>query len=161
MLWGSSTKPPWRAHPPSNFLVGADSYAIVWCYHRHHPWIQSKLLENHKGEGNENKSRERRERGEGGIDRMRSNNGKQMEKKRKDSTHKVKEAMLSILALHKECTWRMKTKSKWLVFYTWPFEGRLNPKIALRPFSPILFLLVAHSLDKWITNVWARTMLLA
>ena len=32
--------------------------------------------------------REERKRGEGGIDRMRSNNGKQMEKKRKDSTHK-------------------------------------------------------------------------
>ena len=61
----------------------------------------------------------------------------------------------------KRMTMRMKTKSKWLVFYTWPFEGRLNPKIALRPFPPSLFLLVAHGLDKWITNVWARTMLLA
>ena len=31
---------------------------------------------------------EERKHGEGGIDRMRSNNGKQMEKKRQDSTHK-------------------------------------------------------------------------
>ena len=47
---------------------------------------------------------EERKRGEGGIDRMSSNNGKQMEEKRKDSTHKVKETMLSLLALNKECT---------------------------------------------------------
>ena len=62
-----------------------------------------KLLRDRKGMGKRMR-REERKRGEGGIDRMRSNNGKQMEKKRKDSTHKVKEAMLSILALHKECT---------------------------------------------------------
>ena len=47
---------------------------------------------------------EERKRGEGGIDRMRSNNGKQMERREKTQHTRVKEAMLSILALNKECT---------------------------------------------------------
>ena len=54
--------------------------------------------------------REERKRGEGGIDRMRSNNGKQMEKKRQDSTHKGEGNKLSILALNQECTSRMKNE---------------------------------------------------
>ena len=68
--WGSSAKPLRRARPPSNFLVGADSHAVVRCCHGHH---QSKLLHDHKGEGNEKKSREKHEHGELKINRKRSN----------------------------------------------------------------------------------------
>ena len=77
--------------------------------------------------------REERKRGEGGIDRMRSNNGKQMEKKRKDSTHKG-EGSNALYSCFR--TRRMKTKSKDLSFIHGPFEGRLNPKNCPKAFLP-------------------------
>ena len=58
------------------------------CCHGHHPWIQSKLLRDHKGEGNETKSREKRERGEWGIDHMRSNKVRVNGKKGDNTIHK-------------------------------------------------------------------------
>ena len=57
--WGSSAKPLWRARPPSNFLVGADLHAVMRCCHGHHPYIQSNLLHDRKGEGNEKRREER------------------------------------------------------------------------------------------------------
>ena len=61
VLWGSLAKPPQRAHPPSNFLVGADLHAVARCCHEHHPWIQSELLCDRKGEGNEKNRVEKHE----------------------------------------------------------------------------------------------------
>ena len=67
-----------RARIPTLVLTFSQ---LCECCHGHHPWIQSKLLRNRKGEGNEKQSRENRERGEWGIDHKRSNktrvNGKE------------------------------------------------------------------------------------
>ena len=87
---------------------------------------------------------------------------KQMERENK-TQHKVEEGKFSLLACRQwKCIqWEWRLSQHDLSFIPSPFEGRLNPKTALRHFSPIPFLLVAHGLDKWITNMWAKTMLLA
>ena len=102
------------------------------------------LLRDRKREREENERRRIVSVVKGGIDRKRSNNGSKW-KEKQDSTHKG-EGSNALYSCFR--TRRMKTKSNDLPFIHSPFEGRLNPKTALRPFSPILFLLVAHGLDK-------------
>ena len=88
--------------------------------------------------------REERKRGEGKTIVSVATNEREMEMK-KQVTTQWKEALFSIPLFNQA---RMKTKSKDLSFIHGPFEGRLNPKIALRPFCPLILLLVAHGLDK-------------
>ena len=122
-------------------------FSKLWqCCHRHRTRILTNSCNYAIVRGRGEKSRgENRERGEWGNDRKRSNKWKQWKEGSK-TQHKGEgsNALYSCLR-----TRRMKTKSKDLSFIHGPFEGRLNPKIALRPFCPlILLLLVAHGLDK-------------
>ena len=144
-------------NPPSHFLVGAGH--SCWC-----DVVTGIILGSYscyyaivRGRGREWEEKNR-EHGEGemivNVATMETNGNE-----KQDLTHKSEGKQCSLYSLF--APRRMKTKSKDLSFIHGPFEGRLNPKLALRPLSPILFLLVAHGLDKWITNVWTRTMLLA
>ena len=146
-------------NPPSHFLVGAGHSCCCDVVTGIVLGSSLMLLHDRKGDGEESKRRRIVSVVKGWIDRKHSNNGSKW-KEKQDSTHKG-EGSNALYSCFRTKRVRMKTKSKDLSFIHGTFEGRLNPKIALRPFSPILFLLVAHDLDKWITNVWARTMLLA
>ena len=157
---GDSCNSRSESSPPRHFLVRAGHWCRCDGVTNIVLGFSLKLLRDWRGDGKRVRGREARAwwKGESIVSIA---TRKQMERETRLNTQGEGSNALYSCFHPRRMRMRMKTKSKWLVFYTWPFEGRLNPKIALRPFSPILFLLVAHGLDKWITNVWARTMLLA
>ena len=63
--------------------MGVGCLVAAQCCHGHHPQIQSKLLRDHRGKGNEKNRRENRERGEWGNDRMHSNKARVHGKERR------------------------------------------------------------------------------
>ena len=97
MSWGSCSLPLESAQPPNHFLVRAGSLEVVVVLSRT-PSSDSNSCYYAivRGKGSEKSRRENRERGEGGIDRMRSNKWKQMERKETRHNTIVKEAVLSI-----------------------------------------------------------------
>ena len=144
-----------RAQPPRHFLVRAGHSCRCDVVTGIVLRSSLMLLRDRKGDGEESKRRRIVSVVKGWIDRKHSNNGSKW-KEKQDSTHKG-EGSNALYSCFR--TMRIKTKSKDLSFIHRLFEGRLNPNLALRPLSPILFLRVVHGLDKWISNAW--TMLLA
>ena len=102
---------------------------LRWC-HEHRPRILTlSTMRSKRGWGREWEE-EKRERGEGGNDRKRSNNERKMERERQVTTQWRK--LCSLFHSFKHV--RMKTKSKDLPFIPWAFEGRFNPNPSLSLF---------------------------
>ena len=130
MSWGSCNSRSENS-PPRHFLVRAGH----WCRSDGVTNIvlgsSLKLLRDHKGDGEESKRRRIVSVVKGESIVSVATNEREMERKRQVTTPWRKPCSL----FHSSKQVRMKTKSKDLPFIQWPFEGRCNPKIALRPSS--------------------------
>ena len=72
-----------------------------------------------------------------GNDRMRSNKWKRDGKEETRSQHNG--GSFALCSMHPS-KWEWRLSQHDLSFIPWPFEGRLNPRIALRPFCPLVTL---------------------
>ena len=152
MSWGSC-KSRSESSPPCHFLVGAGQWCSCDGVTNIVLGFSFLLLRDREGMGKRIRGREAWAWWKGESIVSVATRSKWKEKTRLNTQSEGSKVLFSCLCAMRMHTMRMKTKSTWLVFYTWPFEGRLNPRIALRTFCPLILLrLVAHGLDKKFTK---------
>ena len=134
MSWGSSTKPLWRAQPPIHFLMRAGSLAVtVVLSQAPSSDSNSCYYAIVRGKGSEKSRRENCERGEWGINRMRSNkmkaNGKEGDKTQHNSEGSC--ALYSTTSTRKN---EDQSQHLWLL-YKDILKGGSTLKLGLSPLS--------------------------